>query len=73
MSTTECIVTLEVMVSITWSKLHQYNNVTLLKVIISGNFIITVPQSPYYRQGRPEKLRGPGQRVKVGPLTQVVR
>ena len=24
-------------------------------------------------QGRPEKLRGPGQRVKVGPLTQVVR
>ena len=26
-----------------------------------------------YEQGRPEKLRGPGQRVKVGPLTQVVR
>ena len=25
------------------------------------------------KQGRPEKLRGPGQRVKVGPLTQVVR
>ena len=25
------------------------------------------------RQGRPEKLRGPGQRVKVGPFTQVVR
>ena len=24
-------------------------------------------------QGRPEKLRGPGQRVKVGPFTQVVR
>ena len=24
-------------------------------------------------QGRPEKLRGPEQRVKVGPLTQVVR
>ena len=24
-------------------------------------------------QGRPEKLRGPGQRVKVGPLTQVIR
>ena len=23
--------------------------------------------------GPPEKLRGPGQRVKVGPLTQVVR
>ena len=26
-----------------------------------------------YRQGCPEKLRGLGQRVKVGPLTQVVR
>ena len=25
------------------------------------------------KQGRPEKLRGPGQRVKVGPFTQVVR
>ena len=25
------------------------------------------------RQGCPEKLRGPGQRVKVGPFTQVVR
>ena len=23
------------------------------------------------RQGRPEKLRGPGQRVKVGPFTQL--
>ena len=24
------------------------------------------------RQGRPEKLRGPGQRVKMGPFTQAV-
>ena len=26
-----------------------------------------------FNQGHPEKLRGPGQRVKVGPFTQVVR
>ena len=29
--------------------------------------------SGYCLQGRPEKLRGPGQRVKVGPFTQVIR
>ena len=28
-----------------------------------------IPTAPYnYKQGRPEKLRGPGQRVEVGPV-----
>ena len=26
----------------------------------------------WFTQGQPEKLRGPGQRVKVGPFTQAV-
>ena len=43
-----------------------------LSQIASDTFLV-LPEviSGYYSsQGRPEKLRGPGQRVKVGPLTQ---
>ena len=37
------------------------------------SFVCSPASRATYEQGRLEKLRGPGQRVTVGPFTQVVR
>ena len=55
------------------------NNVTFLSnhyMEVAGGALYIKTANTFnqvYIQGRPEKLRGPGQRVKVGPFTQVVR
>ena len=48
-------------------------DVSTILVFVCKNRVILAEFQHIDGQGRPEKLRGPGQRVKVGPLTQVVR